>query len=140
MTELAEVLLTQPIERRTEHLSGAADVVVNARLKRLAVLINPRFLRNVSVVDEDVFGAPVLLFLRQPPAAFEEEDALARRREVVREGSAAGTAADDDHVVSVGHVLLASVRERGAVRHAAVELNVHGGVSSFPCPCGKKRT
>src|SRR5262249_5455099 len=116
----AEVLLTQPIERCTVHLGGAADVVVDARLKGLAVLVNPRILRDVSVFDENGFGVPVLLFARQPAAAFEEEDALARRGQVVRQGPAAGPAADDDDVVS-RHVasLRARTRRRPSFRPRA---------------------
>ena len=77
--ELAEVALAQAVERGAVHLGRAADEVVDARLERLAVLVEPGLLGDVAVVDEDVGGAPVLLLARQPPAALEQENVLAGR-------------------------------------------------------------
>src|SRR5215510_8342830 len=99
MAELAEVLWPQPIQRRAVHLGRAADGVVDARLERLAVLVVPRFFRDIAVVDEHGLRVPVLLFAREPVAALEDEDSLARRRELPRERPATGTTADDDHVI-----------------------------------------
>ena len=99
VAQLAEVLAPEPVQRRTVELRLAADVVVDARLEGLALLVVPRLLRDVAVLDEDLVGVPVLDLARQPVAALEDEDPLARRREVARQRPAAGAAADDDDVV-----------------------------------------
>jgi hypothetical protein len=104
VTELAEVLLAEPIERRAVELRRPADVVVHAGLERCAVPVVPRVLRDVAVVDEHRLREPVLELSRQPAAAL-EEDALAGGGEVAGERPASGARADHDHVVSVHRVL-----------------------------------
>src|SRR4029453_18961698 len=74
--ELAEVLLAQTVERRTIHLSGATDKVVDAGLEGVTVFVMPDITGNIAVLDEHLFGTPVLGFASEPVAAFEYEDAL----------------------------------------------------------------
>ena len=102
-SELPEVALAQAVERGAVHLGRAAHVVVDAGLKRLAVLVEPDVLRDVAVLDEHVLGVPVLLLARQPPAALQDEDALAERRQLERQRAAPRAAADDDHVIGLSH-------------------------------------
>src|SRR3954454_10753067 len=92
VAQRAEVLGTQPVQRRAVQLRRAADVVVDLRLERLVVGVIPRVLRHVAVVDEHVVALPVLRLTGQPPAALEQQDALARRRQRAHERPAAGTA------------------------------------------------
>ena len=99
--QLAEVPGAQPVERGAVELRRPAHEVVDLRLERLALLVVPRVLGHVAVVDEHVLGEPVLRLAGQPVAALEQEDALARRGEVARERSAARARSDDDHVVRV---------------------------------------
>jgi hypothetical protein len=75
--ERAEVTLAQAVKSGPVHLRRPADEVVNAGLKRRAVLVEPGLLGDVAVLDEHLFGAPVLLLTRQPSATLEQEDALA---------------------------------------------------------------
>jgi hypothetical protein len=111
VTELAEVLLAEPIERRAVELRRPADVVVHAGLERCAVPVVPRVLRDVAVVDEHRLREPVLELSRQPAAALEEQDALARGCEVPRKGAAPGACSDHDHVVPVHGDLLPQLRD-----------------------------
>ncbi len=90
VAELAEVLLAQAVERRAVQLGRAADEVVDLRLERLAIPVDPRVRRDVAVVDEDVLRQPVLRLARQPVASLEQEDPLAGRRQVAGERPAAG--------------------------------------------------
>src|SRR4030095_1204729 len=89
--ELAEVLLAQTVERRTIHLSGATDKVVDAGLEGVTVFVMPEITGTIAFLDEHFFGAPVLGFAPEPVAAFEYEDALTRRRQVVCQRPAART-------------------------------------------------
>ena len=98
VTELAEVLAAQAVERSPVELRLAADVVVDAGRETLAVLVVPGVLRDVAVLDEDLVGVPVLDLAREPVAAFEDEDPLAGRCQVSGEGPATGATADDDDV------------------------------------------
>jgi hypothetical protein len=99
--QLAEVGFAQPVERRAVELRGAADEVVDLRLERLAVRVEPGVLGDVAVVDEDVLGEPVRRLARQPVATLQQQDPLARRRQAPRQGAASRTGADDDDVVRV---------------------------------------
>src|SRR5215471_15101088 len=101
MLELAEIFGTQAVQGSAVQLRRTADEVMHLRLERLALLVVPRVLRHVAVVDEHLFREPVLGFTRKPVAALEQQDPLARRGEVSSERPAAGPAADDDHVVAV---------------------------------------
>jgi hypothetical protein len=80
----AEVLLAHAIERGAVQLGRAADKVVDLRLERLSVAVVPRVLGDVSPVDEDVGGLPVLRLAWQPSAAFKQQDPLAGRRQASR--------------------------------------------------------
>ena len=105
--EFAEILFAQAVQRRAIHLGGAAHEVVDAGLKGLAVLVTPSVAGDIAVLDEHLFGAPVLGFALQPVAALEQQDALARRSQVTGQRAAAGAAADDDDViVSIAHEIL----------------------------------
>ena len=64
MLPLAEVFLAQPIEGGAVHLGRAADEIVDARLKRLAVLVAPDVGRDVAILDEHLLGDPVLRLAR----------------------------------------------------------------------------
>ena len=97
--ELPEVLLPESIEGGAVELGLAADVVVDPGLEALALVVVPRVLRHVTVLDEDLAGVPVLDLARQPVAAFEQEDPLPGWGEVPGKRAAAGSGADDDHVV-----------------------------------------
>jgi hypothetical protein len=77
MLELPEVLLPQAIQRSSIQLGRAADEVVHLRLEGLALPVVPGVLRDVAPVDEDIGGAPVLRFAREPVAALEQQDPLA---------------------------------------------------------------
>jgi hypothetical protein len=58
---------------------------------------------SLAVLDEDLFGAPVLGFPLQPVAALEQQDALARGSQVTGQRATAGAAADDDVIVSIAY-------------------------------------
>src|SRR6516164_5181409 len=104
MRQLAEIALAQAQQHGTVHLGVAADPVMDARLKRVAVLVVPSLASLVAVVSEHRLGAPVFPLARQIVAAFEDQDALARWSEPVSKRAAAGAAADDDHVITFsGH-------------------------------------
>ena len=103
MAQFAEILLAQTIERRAEHLGGAADKIVNLGLKRLSVRCQPGLRRDVAVDAEDVLDAPVAGFPRQPVAALEDQDPFPGRREPVGQSAPASAAADDDQVIALGH-------------------------------------
>jgi hypothetical protein len=98
VAQLAEVLGSEPIERRPVELCGTAHRVVNARLERLVLGVVPGLLGHVPVLDEDFLGVPVLGLSRQPIAALENQDPLPGRRQVPGKRAPAGAAADDDDV------------------------------------------
>src|SRR3954469_24160346 len=124
MAELAEVLASEAVQRGAVELRLAADVVVDPGLEGLAALVVPGIRRHVAVLDEDLFGVPVLDLARQPVATLEDQDPLARRREMTGERPTACAAADDNHVVwsGLGHrypLLDRSDGQLPADRHAA---------------------
>src|SRR5262249_39455568 len=100
------ILFAQTVQGRTVHLGGAADAIVHARLERLAVLVVPGVFGYITVLDEHLFGVPVLRFARHPAAAFEQQDLLAGRCQVISQRAAAGAAANDDDIVGSRHGLL----------------------------------
>ena len=65
--QLPEVALAQAVELGAVHLRGPPHVVVNAGLKRLAVLVVPGVRRDVAALDEHVLRAPVLLLRGSHP-------------------------------------------------------------------------
>ena len=73
---LAEVPLTKPQQRRAINLRIAADVILNAGKKGLAVLVIPGFFGPVLGFDEDSFGVPVIFLARQVSAAFEQQNSF----------------------------------------------------------------
>src|SRR5207247_4549370 len=115
---LAEVLGAQAVKRRAVELGRPADEVVDLRLEGLAVLVVPRVLGHVAIVDEHVLGEPVLRLTREPVASLEQEDPLARRRQVSRERPASRAGADDDDVVIV-HGQYSSVSSGRMIRAPA---------------------
>src|SRR3954452_3952004 len=134
MAELAEVLASEAVQRGAVELRLAADVVVDPGLECLAALVVPGIRRHVPVLDEDLFGVPVLDLARQPVATLEDQDPLARRREVTGERPAACAAADDDHVVrsGLGHRYIPSSIGR-TVSCRPIDMPRIGG-QSWPLP------
>ena len=120
VAQLAEILLAQPVERRSVELGGAADAVVDLRLELLAVGIAPRVGGHVAVLDEDLVGRDVLGLAREPAPAFQQQDPLARRGEMTSQRPAARAGSDDDDVV-VGHET-ASYRAGGMERLSVAEV------------------
>src|SRR6185437_17030128 len=86
-------------QRRAIHLRIAADVVVQAGMKRLAVAAVPGLRRLVDAVDEHLLRVPVRGRARQVVAAFEQKYTFAGRREPLHERRAARSRSDHDHVV-----------------------------------------
>ena len=121
--ELAEVTRPQAVERGAVELGGAADVVVDPGLERLAVLVVPRVGRDVAALDEDGLRLPVLLLAGQEAAPLEQQDPLARRGQGVGQRPPARTCSDDDDVVVLGH-RMASSRRVG--RKAAAVFGIQG--------------
>src|SRR4029453_6459901 len=80
--QLAEVLPSQPVQRRAVQLGGAADEVVDLRLEGLALGVVPGVGGDVAVVDEHIRGGPVLRLAGQPAAPLQQQDALARGGQV----------------------------------------------------------
>ena len=93
-----EILLAQPKKRCAKHFGRAPDEIMNAGLKCVIVLVIPRVLGHIAVLDEDLGRVPILLLARKIPAALENENALAGRRKLKGQRTAARTAADDDDV------------------------------------------
>lgn len=62
------------------HVQRAADVVVDAEVIPIAVLVFPDFLGLVAVLNEDCSGIPVVLprITQQIASPFEQEDLLSR--------------------------------------------------------------
>ena len=121
---LAEILLTQAIERSAKKLGRAADEVVNLGLERRAVRQKPCFRRDVAIVSEYALDAPVQRLARQPVAALQKEYLFARGRQPVCERAAARAAADDDDVVSFGH---RGLQSHAVVHYPAIRKNCRRG-------------
>src|SRR5262249_223922 len=96
MLHLTEVLRSHAQQRRAVDFWIAAHVVVNAGMKRVAVLVVPGFVGLVLVVDEDGRGTPVLLLARQVAATFKQKNILSGRCQLISEGAAARTGADNN--------------------------------------------
>src|SRR5258708_40290834 len=115
MLKVAEILSAQPIKGRTIHLGGAPHEIVDTGLKGLAVLVLPDVSGDVAILDNHLFGTPILGLSRQPVAAFEQQDVLSQGSQMIGQRPAAGAAADDDDViVSVAHESSLSVSKRNA--------------------------
>ena len=104
--QLAEVRLPQPVQRRSVELRRSAHEVVDLGLEGFPLLVVPGVLRDVSVVDEDGGGVPILGLSGQPVPAFEDQHSLSRGRQAVGERASAGPGSHDDDVVLVGHECL----------------------------------
>src|SRR4051794_17546512 len=98
MTELTEVLRTEPEQRRTIELGVAPDVVVHLRGESSPMLVVPELGRPVLALDEHRGRVPVVPLARQVAAALEQQDLLAAGRKPMRECPPASTSADDDDV------------------------------------------
>jgi hypothetical protein len=143
--ELPEVLLSQTVERCAVELRRPTHEVVDLRLEGLALVVVPRVLGDVAVVDEDILRQTVLRLAGEPVAALQQQDPLARRREVACKRAAAGTGSDDDHVIGVHCLLPCALRWAGSGRGTASSdwsVEVSGFVidsSDFrgrrPCAC-----
>ena len=101
--QCVEVLLPEPVKRRSVDLGGPTHEVVDLRLEGPAGFVVPGVLRDVAVVDEDRRRVPVLRLRREPIPAFENQHALSRGSESMCESAAASTRPDDDHVVVLSH-------------------------------------
>jgi hypothetical protein len=132
MTELAEVLLAETVERRPVELGRSADEVVDLRLERLALVVVPGVLGDVAVVDEDVGGVPVLRLAGKPIPALEQKDPLARRREVTGEGAAARAGADDDDVIGIQRQYSSSISGRMMRAAASNSARWENACGKFP--------
>src|ERR1035438_5553440 len=99
--DLSEIPLAEPQQSRAIHLRVAADVILNAGKKRLAVLVIPRLLGPVLRLDKDSLGVPVVFFTRQVSAPFEHQNPFAGGRQMIGERTTAGSRTYDDDVVLV---------------------------------------
>ena len=96
-----EVALAQAEQGGAIHLGVAADVVVQARMERLALGAVPGLGGLVLAIDEHRLAAPVLLLARQIVAALDQQDAPAGGRQAMGERCAAGAGADDNKVIVI---------------------------------------
>ena len=112
MTQLAEILLAQPVERGAVELRGASNEVMDLGLEGLTARVVPGVRRHVAVVHEHVLGEPVLRLAGQPVAALEQQDLPRGRSQVPDERAAAGAAPDDDHVILLIRRTPRSLRRR----------------------------
>ena len=94
------------------HLGGPTHKVMASRLKRLAVLVGPDVLRQVTSLLEDRIGVPVLGLLGQPITAFQHQDFQPCRGQHTRQRSPASTAADDHNIemITIAHLQLIGLR------------------------------
>ena len=99
--DVCEIFNTRPQQGRAINFRIAADVILNAGKKCLAVLVIPRLFGSVLGFDEDGLGVPVVFFPRQVSAAFEKQNSLPRRRQMVSERASTGSRAYDDDVVMI---------------------------------------
>ncbi len=83
MLDLLEVALAQAKHRRPIHLAAAAHVVIRAGSEGLAVFIEPGFLGNIFLIEEDRVNVPVFGFLGQIAAALKDGHAKAMLDETV---------------------------------------------------------
>src|SRR5207245_2191868 len=74
MLDLAEILLAEPQQHCPVDFGVPADVVVDAGMENLPVLVLPALLGLVLVVDEDGAGIPVLLLARQIVSPLEQQN------------------------------------------------------------------
>src|SRR6478736_3642722 len=99
MTDLTEVLGSQPEQGRAVELRVAADVIVLLGRELVVVLVEPLLGGRVLGAREHRNGVPVVALTRQVVTPLEEQDPFARRRELPRERAATGSAPDDHDVV-----------------------------------------
>ena len=103
MAQLSEITFPKAIERGAEHLSCAADKIMNLRLKRVVVAVVPSVRRDVAILLEDCYRIPIFSFSLEPVATLENEDALPRRCEAPSESATTSAAADDNDVEALVH-------------------------------------
>src|SRR5262249_43674015 len=104
--------LAEAQQRRAVHLGVAADVVVRARMERLAHPVEPLLARLVAILEEHGARVPVLLLARQEVAALEQQDAQSGGSEAMDERAAARAGADDDDVVVLHGVACHEARQK----------------------------
>ena len=80
MPDLTEVLLAQTEQRCAVKLGVAANVIMDARLERRAVLAVPGLLGFVFRFEKDRRGVPILLLAREEIAALQYQYSLACAR------------------------------------------------------------
>ncbi len=98
-----EVFRAHPEHRRAVHLRLATDVVGLLRMQRLTVLIVPRLLGVIAVVQKHSRRAPVQLLLRQKRPALQNQNAFTSPRQVQRQSSSTSSGTNDDRVVRISH-------------------------------------
>ena len=113
--DLPEVLGAQPVQGRAVHLGRPAHVVMDLRLERLAVPVEPGVLGDVPTGHKHRLGIPVLQLPGQEIPALQQQDPLPRRRQGVGQGAPARAGPNDDHVIVLTHD--PTIATRRAPRH-----------------------
>src|ERR1700728_4023152 len=98
VTDFSKILLAKSQQCRAVNLRVPADVILNARVKGLSILVVPRLLGLVFGFEKDRTGVPVILLSWQVSAPVQKQNAFARWSKMVGEGPATGARADDDDV------------------------------------------
>src|SRR5207249_5509917 len=99
--DLAEILLAEPQQHCPVDFGVATDVVVDAGMENLPILVFPTDISFVLVVDEDGAGIPVLLLAREIVTPLEQQNSFPGRSQMISKRAAPGAGADDDRVIMV---------------------------------------
>src|ERR1700691_2369287 len=94
----AEILLAKSQQCRPINLGIPANVILNAWVKRLPVLVIPRLLGLVLRFEKNRAGLPIILFSGQVSAPLQKQNAFARGSKMIGERSTTSSSADDDDV------------------------------------------
>src|SRR5215472_689669 len=105
MPDFTKIRFAQAKHRCAEHLGIAADIVVNHRVERLAVVVY-RLLRVIAFFLVHSVRLPVLTLAREIIAAFQKQNLLASGGKRVGHCAAACSRADDDDIILTHDVLL----------------------------------
>ena len=101
MAQLAKILRAHAQKRRPIDLGIAADIIMDARMERLAVFIKPCFLGRVFAIGKNRAGIPVVFFLGKKRTAFQDQYAFAGRRQGMGQGTAPGACTDNNNIVMI---------------------------------------